>query len=259
MHLRRPFDTLSMLGSVLLMSACVQASDFQCVDSAQCVKSGIQGACEASGACSFPDEDCPSGRRFGELSSTGLAGQCVPGDTSVGTEASSSSTSATGGTDTGPSSSTDDATLPTNSESSAESTLDPTAASSGTDGDETGASSCGGLSEPCCRGACDDGLLCDEDICTPCSLDIIANEHFTCSRRSDQVVACWGSDDFGQLGDGDTAHESGASEPVFVDVAAEFLSMGAFHACARAEDETVCWGRNNFGQVGAGGLFDSQP
>ena len=53
---------------------------FLCSDDSQCEG----GQCEASGYCSFPDEACLSGQRYGEHSPTGLAGECVEFDGGTG-------------------------------------------------------------------------------------------------------------------------------------------------------------------------------
>lgn len=60
------------------------AAAFGCQDAAQC---GDNAFCETNGFCSFPDAECPSGRRYGEHAPTGLAGACV--DPVAGTEGSS--------------------------------------------------------------------------------------------------------------------------------------------------------------------------
>lgn len=38
------------------------------------------GRCEASGACSFPDPECPTGRRYGSEGNPQVADKCVPVD-----------------------------------------------------------------------------------------------------------------------------------------------------------------------------------
>ncbi len=55
--------------------ACLRSPSFACDEDVQCQVGG-QGTCEATGYCSFPDDGCPSGRRFGDGAGT-YAGQCV--------------------------------------------------------------------------------------------------------------------------------------------------------------------------------------
>lgn len=59
-----------------MLAALVACGDttFLC-EGGQC---GANGQCEVDGWCSFADDECESGRRYGELSGDGLAGVCVP-------------------------------------------------------------------------------------------------------------------------------------------------------------------------------------
>jgi hypothetical protein len=68
----------SLILLVALASAgCLRSTQFQCSNDTAC---GASGVCEATGYCSFPDTDCPSGRRYGD-SAGGSAGQCTSGGT----------------------------------------------------------------------------------------------------------------------------------------------------------------------------------
>lgn len=99
---------IAALGGLLALAGCHRV--FPCDDDAQCRLDGVPGTCEAVGHCSFPDEDCDSGRRFGEHAPRDMAGVCVEvdpamGSTSTGSEdGSSDGTSGTTGesTDDGP-------------------------------------------------------------------------------------------------------------------------------------------------------------
>ena len=72
--------------------ACSSDDEFGCVNAGQC---GDGGACEPNGYCSFPDPECPSGRKYGSQSAAGVAGQCVAAEGG----STSASTSANGGSD----------------------------------------------------------------------------------------------------------------------------------------------------------------
>lgn len=73
--------------AALSASACADAGAFTCVEAAECEASRAGGSCEANGYCSFPDPECPSGRRYGAHAPGGIAGSCVPEDVAEGTSA----------------------------------------------------------------------------------------------------------------------------------------------------------------------------
>lgn len=78
---------------------------------------------------------------------------------------------------------------------------------------------------------------------------------FACARKNDNSIWCWGANESGQLGTGDTDHRD---VPVEVDPTGlgdnvRYLSTGSAHVCARKTDGTVyCWGENGAGQLGVG-------
>ncbi|MBN8616399.1 MAG: hypothetical protein J0L92_37785, partial [Deltaproteobacteria bacterium] len=88
----------------------------------------------------------------------------------------------------------------------------------------------------------------------------------SCARRNDGTVWCWGSNDFGQLGDGVLDHPepscmNGSSlvdcTSVPVQVAgiddAVDLDVGRHHSCVIRSDATVwCWGINDYYEVAPG-------
>src|SRR5262249_24436516 len=87
--------------------------------------------------------------------------------------------------------------------------------------------------------------------------DIAAGGGHTCARRSSGQVVCWGSNAFGQLGDGGTTSPLARVPVVGLDDAAE-ISAGGSHTCAsRATGELVCWGAGLSGQLGDGTNTDS--
>jgi hypothetical protein len=53
------------------------ASGFACRSSDQCLYQGVNGTCEPSGWCSFPDATCASGRRYGSAAGGGYASTCA--------------------------------------------------------------------------------------------------------------------------------------------------------------------------------------
>ena len=84
----------------------------------------------------------------------------------------------------------------------------------------------------------------------------------SCALHNDGTISCWGSNRFGQLGNGTggTLHDH---NPVPVKVTgiddATAITTGTggrfdgSHSCALHQNGTIsCWGRNNFGQLGNG-------
>lgn len=82
----------------------------------------------------------------------------------------------------------------------------------------------------------------------------------TCAAFDDGRVACWGSNNAGQLGIGDSSIRIGDNESVLDGMA--FVSLpgravqvvtGNEHSCARLDSgDMVCWGSNASGQLGYG-------
>lgn len=66
-----------LLCCVLASTACLRTTSYRCADDSSC---GGGGACEASGFCSFVDQECTSGRRYSDAAGT-LAGTCTGGGT----------------------------------------------------------------------------------------------------------------------------------------------------------------------------------
>jgi alpha-tubulin suppressor-like RCC1 family protein len=83
----------------------------------------------------------------------------------------------------------------------------------------------------------------------------------TCALRMNGTIACWGSNDYGQLGNGQTS-TTPSPDPVDVTgiTGAVELASGRYHACARHGAGLVsCWGRNDFGQIGDNNAGTDHP
>ncbi len=66
------------LAVCVLLGAGCQQETFFCDTPEDCASEGGGGACESTGYCSFPDPQCDTGRRYGDLAPSGLAGTCFP-------------------------------------------------------------------------------------------------------------------------------------------------------------------------------------
>lgn len=101
--------------------------------------------------------------------------------------------------------------------------------------------------------------LVDVDLPLGTVSDLCLGDQFGCALDEAGAVACWGRNDFGQLGQGDIedrgdqADELGtALSPVALDGSATQIACGRHHTCARVGGDLYCWGRNDWGQLGIG-------
>lgn len=75
----------------------------------------------------------------------------------------------------------------------------------------------------------------------------------SCGLDADGQIFCWGSDEFGQLGDGPLTTGSDVPSPVQGAQEWAMVTAGALHTCAvTSAGEAFCWGRGVFGQLGNG-------
>ncbi len=91
--------------------------------------------------------------------------------------------------------------------------------------------------------------------------------HHTCAILDNGSVKCWGQNDQGQLGQGDTDNRGDGPNEMGIyllkvnlgtdglgnDRTAKKISLGFKHTCAILDDNTTkCWGANDSGQLGLG-------
>ncbi len=69
-----------------LLAGCLKDIQHRCADDSACTMGGVQGTCERVGFCSFPDPNCPHGRRYGELAES-LSNQCTGDPPDAGVDA----------------------------------------------------------------------------------------------------------------------------------------------------------------------------
>ena len=80
---------------------------------------------------------------------------------------------------------------------------------------------------------------------------ISAGEAFGCGVGTDQMLYCWGSDEFGQIGNGQDG--AGATPSLATVKTHRFttVSAGGAHACAlNLAGTAYCWGNDASGQLG---------
>ena len=93
---------------------------------------------------------------------------------------------------------------------------------------------------------------------------ITTGTHHACAVLDNNLVKCWGSNQYAQLGLGEATSEHRGDGPdemgdnlPYVELGGgrtvRELDAGNYHTCARLYDDTLkCWGRNNYGQLGQG-------
>ena len=83
--------------------------------------------------------------------------------------------------------------------------------------------------------------------------NIDAGARHSCALSTPGDAFCWGSNTFGQLGDGSTANWPTPVAVAGLGSGVLALSTGTDHTCAISSDaEGYCWGNNSFGQLGDG-------
>jgi alpha-tubulin suppressor-like RCC1 family protein len=82
---------------------------------------------------------------------------------------------------------------------------------------------------------------------------ISAGRASTCAILDDGSVSCWGSNYYGQGGDGTSISKNTPTQTVPLGQVAVAISVGWRHTCALLDDDSVrCWGVNSEGQLGDG-------
>ena len=82
----------------------------------------------------------------------------------------------------------------------------------------------------------------------------------TCALHQDGTISCWGSNSYGELGNGrstgdtdDTSEDSAVPVKVTGISDATAIAVGGWHVCALHQDGTIsCWGSNSYGELGSG-------
>jgi alpha-tubulin suppressor-like RCC1 family protein len=74
----------------------------------------------------------------------------------------------------------------------------------------------------------------------------------TCALGTTGGVACWGYNNYGQLGNGSTANQLTPRAVTALPDSVTQLSTGAYHTCATSKTDggVICWGWSQYGQLG---------
>lgn len=82
------------------------------------------------------------------------------------------------------------------------------------------------------------------------------NDH-TCALAAAGAVMCWGSNGYGQLGNGSTVDSAIPIAVSGLTSGATAVSAGWYHSCAVSGGAVMCWGYNAYGQLGDATTTDS--
>lgn len=81
---------------------------------------------------------------------------------------------------------------------------------------------------------------------------ISSGDQHSCALTATGTVKCWGSNSFGELGDGTTTRSSLPKDVLGLTGVKE-VAVGQGHTCViTAQDTVKCWGANTYGQLGNG-------
>ncbi len=184
--MHHPGRVLALL-ALLAAAGCVKLDSYQCAQSSECQNGGEPGTCEPEGVCSFPDDECSSGKKYGALAGA-QSGQCVGMVSDTGDQPTVSPTGPDPGTTTSTSTTFDPGTSTTfepttlvTSEVTVTTTTDSTQTSDpGTTGPGP---TCGEIGELCVDGVCCGGCaVCDGDNrCNPAPADQAMEKCGICS------------------------------------------------------------------------------
>jgi len=87
------------------------------------------------------------------------------------------------------------------------------------------------------------------------TLDLAAGGSHSCARMLNGAVYCWGDNNWGQIGSGDTSVAMSPAGVTDISDVTE-VAAGGFHSCAATAEpggpSVYCWGLNNNGQLGIG-------
>ncbi len=255
-----------LLTIVLVGAAPCVDTPFRCLTDSQCVRGNDRGVCENNHRCSFTDETCESGRRFGPY---GTGETCVPPPppcaiASVATGANFTCVlsnlghvSCWGDNNSGQlgDNTINGRSTPKRIDSLSRITQLVAGATHACILDSDGNVSCWGDNTAMQLG---DGTATSRPVPTRITMidrvtALAAGGRHTCARRFDGSLYCWGRNDRGQLGDETTMNRMVPTKvPAFRNEVLD-ITAGDSHTCALLVGGTIaCWGSNLRGAIGPG-------
>ena len=82
-------------------------------------------------------------------------------------------------------------------------------------------------------------------------IKISASGDHSCAILDDGSVKCWGYNNKGQLGIGNTATLTSPQSVILgYGITVESIALGGQHTCVNFNDKMKCWGTNEFGVLG---------
>ena len=78
------------------------------------------------------------------------------------------------------------------------------------------------------------------------------DSYHSCAITSKGSLECWGKNDNGQLGTGDTTDRRGPTEVPGLSSGVIAVAVGSNFTCALASGQVKCWGNNTYGQMADG-------
>jgi alpha-tubulin suppressor-like RCC1 family protein len=94
----------------------------------------------------------------------------------------------------------------------------------------------------------------------PAVASLAGGDGYACAVLvADGSIRCWGTNDYGRLGDGTETNHLTPTAVKGLDHVIQ-VATGLYHACAARDDGTVqCWGLNAKGELGDGTMMDHLP
>ena len=81
---------------------------------------------------------------------------------------------------------------------------------------------------------------------------VICGDYFSCAIFSSGALSCWGSNSYGQLGDGTFVDKYAATAVASMSSGVTYASAGSSHVCVIKLGAVWCWGSNAFAALGQG-------